>query len=179
MSHLLCQTDNPTIVGDINIPWNKTDILDTISLTEILELYKQPPLTNKAIQLNGWWVLRTQKKSLTYTWVSVWPLYHQVTIQCQKTQYSKNKNNDQKPEKINQEEFARDLELELIKNTHDGQTLQELYDGFISSIETTLDMHAPMRKCTKNSKKQSSMVWSWCKETQTAKENSREKLDKI
>lgn len=36
-----------------------------------------------------------------------------------------------------------------MKNTHDGQTLQELYDGFISSIETTLDMHAPMRECTK------------------------------
>ena len=39
VSHLLCQTDNPIIVGDINIPWNKTDNLDTISLTEILELY--------------------------------------------------------------------------------------------------------------------------------------------
>ena len=38
--HTFCvQTDNPIIVGDINIPWNKTDNLDTISLTEILELY--------------------------------------------------------------------------------------------------------------------------------------------
>ena len=51
--------------------------------------------------------------------------------------------------KINWEEFARDLNLELNKNTHDGQTLQELYNGFISSIETILDMHAPMRECTK------------------------------
>ena len=39
VSHLLYQTDNPIIVGDINIPWNKADNLDTISLTEILELY--------------------------------------------------------------------------------------------------------------------------------------------
>ena len=39
VSHCLCQTDNPIIVGDINIPWNKTENLDTISLTEILELY--------------------------------------------------------------------------------------------------------------------------------------------
>ena len=39
ISHLLCQTDNPIIVGNINIPWNKTDNLDTIRLTEILELY--------------------------------------------------------------------------------------------------------------------------------------------
>lgn len=37
--HLLCQTDNPIIVSDINIPWNKTDNLDTITFTEILELY--------------------------------------------------------------------------------------------------------------------------------------------
>ena len=39
LSHLLCQTDNPIIVGAINIPWNKTDKLGTISLNEILELY--------------------------------------------------------------------------------------------------------------------------------------------
>ena len=39
VSHLLCQTDNPVIVGDINIPWNKTDNHDTINLTKILELY--------------------------------------------------------------------------------------------------------------------------------------------
>ena len=51
--------------------------------------------------------------------------------------------------KINWEKFAKDLDLELNKNTHDGDTLQELYDGFISSIEITLDMHAPMREYTK------------------------------
>ena len=39
LSHLLCQTDDRIIVGDINILWNKTDNLDTISLNEILELY--------------------------------------------------------------------------------------------------------------------------------------------
>ena len=33
------QTDDPIIVGVINILWNKTDNLDTISLNEILELY--------------------------------------------------------------------------------------------------------------------------------------------
>ena len=37
--HLLCQTDHPIIVSELNIPWNKTDSLDTISLIEILELY--------------------------------------------------------------------------------------------------------------------------------------------
>ena len=39
ISHLLCQTDKPIIVHDVNIPWNKTDNLDTISLNEILEFY--------------------------------------------------------------------------------------------------------------------------------------------
>ena len=47
--------------------------------------------------------------------------------------------------KINQEEFARDLNLEINKNIHDGKSLQELYDGFISSSETTLDTHALKR----------------------------------
>ena len=51
--------------------------------------------------------------------------------------------------KINCEEFAKDLNLSINKNIHDGQSLQELYDGFISSIETTLDMHAPMRECSR------------------------------
>ena len=51
--------------------------------------------------------------------------------------------------KMNQEEFARDLNLELNKKIHDGQTLQELYDCLISPVETTLDMYAPMRECTK------------------------------
>ena len=51
--------------------------------------------------------------------------------------------------KINCKEFARDHSLELNKNTHNGQTLQGLHDGFISSIETTLYMHATMRECTK------------------------------
>ena len=39
VSQLLCQTDNPIIVDNISIPKNKTDSHDTISPTEILELY--------------------------------------------------------------------------------------------------------------------------------------------
>ena len=50
---------------------------------------------------------------------------------------------------INWEEFARDLDEELNKSTHEGQPLQELYDGFVSSIETTLDKHAPLRESIK------------------------------
>ena len=97
-----------------------------------------------------------------------------MATQCQKTQHSKNKINDQKPEKINQEEFARNLNLELNKKIHDGQTLQELYDGLISPIETNSGHVCTNEGMYQNSKKQSPMVWSWCKETQTAKENSRE-----
>ena len=36
--------------------------------------------------------------------------------------------------KINQDEFARDLALAINENIHDGQSLQELYDGFISVL---------------------------------------------
>ena len=51
--------------------------------------------------------------------------------------------------KIKWEEFTRDLNLAINKNMHDGQSLQELYDGFISSIKTALDMHASKRQCSK------------------------------
>ena len=40
-------------------------------------------------------------------------------------------------------------DISIQQNEKSTQGLQELYDGFISSIDTTLDMHAPMRECTK------------------------------
>ena len=58
-AYLLCQTDNPIIVGDINIPWNRTGNLDTISLNEILELYN--------MELHVW--NPTQKCGNTIYWV--------------------------------------------------------------------------------------------------------------
>ena len=43
----------------------------------------------------------------------------------------------------------RSMIRKLNKSTHDRQPPQELYDGFVSSIETTLDKHAPLRECIK------------------------------
>ena len=48
--------------------------------------------------------------------------------------------------KINCDKFAKELDLAIKENIHDGQSLQELYDGFISSIETTQDKHASKRE---------------------------------
>ena len=39
------------------------------------------------------------------------------------------------PKKINWEEFASDLNLAINKNIHHRQSLQELYNGFVPSIE--------------------------------------------
>ena len=36
---LLQQNDDPIILGDINIPWNKEDNIDKESLLEIMDLY--------------------------------------------------------------------------------------------------------------------------------------------
>ena len=36
---LLQQNDDPVILGDINIPWNKEDNIDKESLLEIMDLY--------------------------------------------------------------------------------------------------------------------------------------------
>ena len=85
-----------------------------------------------------------------FLWVSVWPhfpiewLYHIKRPNTVKTTLVvKNL------KKINWAQFARNLNQEINKNIYDGQSLQELYDGFISSIKTTLDMHAPKRECSK------------------------------
>ena len=41
------------------------------------------------------------------------------------------------------------MQTAINKHIHDGQSLQEHYDGSISSIETMLDMHAPKGECSK------------------------------
>ena len=156
MSHLLCQTDNPIIVGDINIPWNKTDNLDTISLTEILELYnlKQhvvPPTHKQGNTID--WVMNVKNTEDFLDLHTNEFLSDHCTIKwlinIKRPNTVKARSMIRNLKKINWEEFARDLDLELNKNTHDRQPLQELYDGFIASIETTLDKHAPMRECIK------------------------------
>ena len=156
VSHLLCQTDNPIIVGDINIPWNKTDNLDTISLTEILELYN----------LNQHVGFPTHKQGNTIDWVmnvrdtddfidlhTSEFLSDHCTIEWQmnikRPDTIRERSMIRNLKTINREEFARDLDEELNKSTHEGQPLQELYDGFVSSIETTLDKHAPLRESIK------------------------------
>ena len=156
VSHLLCQTDNPIIVGDMNIPWNKIDNLDTISLTEILELYnlKQHVAspTHKQGNTIDWVMNVRDTDDFTELHTSEFLLDY-CTIKWQmnikRPDMVKTRSMIRNLKRLNRQEFASDLDEELNKNTHDRQPLQELYDGFISSIETTLDKHAPLRECIK------------------------------
>ena len=148
ISHLLCQTDNLIIVGDINIPWNKTDNIDTICLTEILELYnlKQHVASPTHKQGNTIdWVMNVKNtEDFLDLHTNEFLSDHCTTewlININRTNTVKTRSMIRDLKKINQEEFARDLDLDLNKNTHDRQPLQGLYDGFISSIETTHYMH--------------------------------------
>ena len=156
VSHLLCQTDNLIIVGDINIPWNKAENLDTISLTEILELYnlKQHVASPTYKQGNTIdWVMNVRDADDFFDLHTSEFLSDHCIIEwlmnIKRPDTVKTRSMIRNLKKINQEEFARDLEEELNINTHDGQPLQELYDGFVSSIETTLDKHAPLREYIK------------------------------
>ena len=81
--------------------------------------------------------------------------------------------------KINREEFARDLEEELNINTHNGQPLQELYDGCVSSIETTLDKHAPVREYIKTIRSNQPWFDEDAKKLKIAKKTGRETLAEI
>ena len=156
LSHLLCQTDIPIIVGDINIPWNKTDNLDTISLIEILELYNLEQHVSTPTHKQGNtkdWVMSIKNSEefldlhtseiLSYHCTIEW-LYNIRRLNTVKT-----RSVVRNLKKISSEELARDLNQETNKNIYDGQSLQELYVSFISSIKTTLDMQAPKRECTK------------------------------
>ena len=156
VSHLLCQTDNPIIVGDINIPWNKIDNPDTISLTEILELYNLKQHVASPTHKQGNiidWVMNVRDAEDFLDLRTSEFLSDHCTIKwlmnIKRPDTVKTRSMIRNLKKINQKEFARDLEEELNKNTHDRQPLQELYDGFVSSIETTLDRHAPLTECIK------------------------------
>ena len=156
VSHLLCQTDNPIIVGDINIPWNKMDNLDKISLTEILELYNLKQHVASPTHKQGKtidWVMNVKNTDDFFDLHTNEFLSNHCTIKwlmnIKRPNTVKTRSMIRNLKKINREEFARDLDVEINKNTHDRQPLQELYDGFTSFIETTLDKHAPMRECIK------------------------------
>ena len=80
--------------------------------------------------------------------------------------------------KNNCNKLAKDLDLEIKENIQDGKSLQELYDGFISATETTLDNHAPKSECLE----QLRIYYTWCDhkaKTQTATETGREKIVKM
>ena len=153
LSHLLCQTDNPIIAGYINIPWNKLDNLDSISLYEILELYNLEQYVSAPTHKWGNTIdqLMSIKNSEEFLDLHTSEsLSDHCTIEwlfnIKRPNTVKTRSVVRNLKKINWEEFARKLNLEINKNIHDGQSLQELYDGFISSIKTTLDMHAPKKE---------------------------------
>ena len=71
-----------------------------------------------------------------------------------------------------------DLDLAIKENIHDGKSLKELYDGFISANETTQDKHAPKRESSRIVR--SNYPWYDHKaKTQTATKTGREKMVKI
>ena len=169
------------MVGDINIPWNKANNLDTISLTEILELYnlKQHVASPTHKQGNSIdWVMNVKNTEDFLDLHTNEFLSDHCTIKwlinIKKPNTVKTRSMIRNLKKINQEEFARDPDLELNKNAHDRQPLQELYDGFISSIETTLDKHALMRECIKTVRSNQPWFDPRHKETQIAKKTGRE-----
>ena len=156
LSHLLCQTDNPVIVGDINITWNKTENLHTISLNEILELFNLEQHLSTPTHKQGnaidWVVSIKNSKEFLDLHTSEFLSDH-FTIEwlyiIKRPNTIKTRSLVRTLKKINQDKFSRDLNLEINKNTHDGQSLQQLHDAFISSLKTILDMHTPKRECTK------------------------------
>ena len=152
LSHLLCKTDDPIIIGDITIPWNKTDNLDTMGLNEILELYNleqhvSTP-THKLGNTINWVISIKNFGEFLDSHTSDFLSDHCTTewlYNIKRPNTVKTRSLVRNLKKVTCDEFARDLDLAINKNTHDRQSLKELYDGFVSPIETTLEMHASKR----------------------------------
>ena len=128
LSHLLCQTDNPIIVGDINIPQNKTDSLDTISLNEILELYDLEQ--HVSTPTHKWgntidWVMSIKNSEEFLDLHTSEFLSDHCTVEVLNNIKSPNtvktRSVVRNLKKINWKEFARDLNLAINENIHDGQ----------------------------------------------------------
>ena len=64
----LLTENNPIILGDINIPWNKEDGIDRESLPEIMDLYN----------LKQYVLFQTQKQGNTLGWIISREIYQTI-----------------------------------------------------------------------------------------------------
>ena len=147
---MLLQTCNePIILGDINIPWNKSNHIDTVSMTEILDLFGLTQLVNfqthKLSNAIDWIICKdpTRIENLTkHNFISdhciiAWEHLTTVATSEWVTYIYRDLS------KVNINTFRADLIQSLEKLKH-YNNLRNVYEGHMSAIKSTLDIHAPL-----------------------------------
>ena len=148
----LLQTCNePIMLGDIIIPWNKPNCIDTISMTEILDLFELTQLVNfqthKIGDTIGWIICKnptrirnlTQHDFIPDHCIIAWEhLTTKATSEWETHMY-------RDLSKFNINSFRADLNQSLEKLMHCNY-LRNVCEGYMSAIKSTLDIHTPLKE---------------------------------
>ena len=155
ISSLFRSSKNIIILGDFNIPWNKSEHPDTTSMQEILDMHGLHQhihiQTHKLGNTLDWLISNspdtiqdiTNKDFLSDHYIIEWKfqISHKVS---EKIQISR-----RDLTKINEESFNHDLKKNLEINME--KSLQENYN-YMDAIRRTIDKHAPLKTNTKTKK---------------------------
>ena len=161
---LLQQDDDPIILGDINIPWNKEDNMDRESLVEIMSLYNLKQhvdiQTHKQGNTLDW--IMSKENSTTISGINEGDYLSDHcaitwTHKVEKQPMEKIIHTSRDLKSINEQNFASDLaeRLPILNNTDD---LQTLYEKYTKAITSTLDQHAPETTTEENKEANKIMV---------------------
>ena len=160
---ILQQNDDPIILGDINIPWNKEDNMDRESLYEIMDLYNLKQLVHMQIRKQGNtldWII-SKENSTTISGINEGDyLSDHCTItwthKVEKQPMEKINHTGRNLKSINEQNFVSGL-TERLSKLNNIDNLQTLYERYIHAIISTLDQHAP--ETTKKRTKRLAKSW--------------------
>ena len=146
---ILQQHDDPIILGDINIPWNRADNMDRESLVEIMSLYNLKQNVNIQTHKQGNtldWIM-SKENSTTISEINEGDYFsdHCVitwTHRVEKQPMEKIVHTSRDLESINEQDFASDL-ADRLPTPGTTDNLQTLYEEYTKAITSTLDQHAP------------------------------------
>ena len=158
VSSMLRSSKNVIILGDFNIPWNKPEHSDTITMREILDMYYLHQhiniQTHKLGNTLDWLISNspdtiqdiTSKDFLSDHNIIEW----KFQINCKVTEKREITRRDLS--KVNEESFKSDLKNNLDVNSK--KTLQQNCNNYRDAIKKTIEKHAPLKTKTKMKKEQ-------------------------
>ena len=173
---LLQLHDDPIILGDINIPWNRADNMDRESLVEIMSLYNLKQHVNIQTHKQGNtldWIM-SKEDSTTISGIDEGDYLSDHcaltwTQRVEKKPMEKIIHTSRDLESKNEQDFASDL-ADRLPTPGTTDNLQTLYEEYTKAITSTLDKHAP--EVTQKRTKRPTQSW-YDKDAQRLKRQRR------